>query len=100
MAAAPKIDPKLLGYGDTFGTYAGRNLGDTDIYSTAIDTTKLNISTFEDRKSTRLNLVTSRSRMPSSAWKKKKINKKKKKTISIKLTTHRSKAHDKSIIYV
>ena len=48
MAAAPKIDPKLLGYGDTFGTYAGRNLGDTDIYSTAIDTTKLNISTFED----------------------------------------------------
>ena len=48
MAAAPKIDPKLLGYGDTFGTYAGRNLGDTDIYSTAIDTTKLNISTFGD----------------------------------------------------
>ena len=48
MAAAPKVDPRLLGYGDTFGTYAGRNLGDTDIYSTAIDTTKLNISTFED----------------------------------------------------
>jgi len=48
MAAAPKVDPRLLGYGDTFGTYAGRNLGDTDIYSTAIDTTKLNINTFED----------------------------------------------------
>ena len=41
-AAAPKVDPRLLGYGDTFGTYAGRNLGDTDIYSTAIDTAKLN----------------------------------------------------------
>ena len=41
-AAAPKVDPRLLGYGDTFGTYAGRNLGDTDIYSTAVDTSKLN----------------------------------------------------------
>jgi hypothetical protein len=47
-AAAPRVDPRLLGYGDTFGTYAGRNLGDTDIYSTAIDTSKLNNSTFED----------------------------------------------------
>ena len=46
-AAAPRVDPRLLGYGDTFGTYAGRNLGDTDIYSTAIDTTKLNNNTFE-----------------------------------------------------
>ena len=44
-AAAPKVDPRLLGYGDTFGTYAGRNLGDTDIYSTAIDTAKLNTGT-------------------------------------------------------
>jgi hypothetical protein len=47
-AAAPRVDPRLLGYGDTFGTYAGRNLGDTDIYSTAIDTSKLNNNTFED----------------------------------------------------
>ena len=47
-AAAPRVDTRLLGYGDTFGTYAGRNLGDTDIYSTAIDTSKLNNSTFED----------------------------------------------------
>jgi hypothetical protein len=42
------VDPKLLGYGDTFGTYAGRNLGDTDIYSTAVDGTKLNKNTFTD----------------------------------------------------
>jgi len=41
-AAAPKVDPRLMGYGDTFGNYGGRNLGDTDIYSTAIDTFKLN----------------------------------------------------------
>ena len=47
-AAAPRVDPKLLGYGDTFGTYGGRNLGDTDIYSTAIDSGKLNIATFAD----------------------------------------------------
>ena len=47
-AAAPRVDPKLLGYGDTFGTYAGRNLGDTDIYSTAIDSDKLNKSTFDE----------------------------------------------------
>jgi len=47
-AAAPRVDPRLLGYGDTFGTYAGRNLGDTDIYSTAIDSSKLNNSTFEE----------------------------------------------------
>lgn len=46
--AAPKVDPKLLGYGDTFGTYGGRNLGDTDIYSTAIDGSKLNIGTLGD----------------------------------------------------
>ena len=48
MAAAPRVDPKLLGYGDTFGTYAGRNLGDTDIYSTAIDSSELNKSTFDE----------------------------------------------------
>lgn len=48
MAAAPRVDPKLLGYGDTFGTYAGRNLGDTDIYDTAIDGSKLNNSTIAD----------------------------------------------------
>ena len=47
-AAAPRVDPKLLGYGDTFGTYGGRRLGDTDIYSTAIDTSKLNKSLLED----------------------------------------------------
>lgn len=48
VAAAPRVDPKLLGYGDTFGTYGGRNLGDTDLYSTAIDGSKLNNSTFSD----------------------------------------------------
>lgn len=47
-AAPPRIDPKLLGYGDTFGTYGGRNLGDTDIYSTAIDSSKLNNGTMSD----------------------------------------------------
>ena len=40
--AAPRVDPILLGYGDTFGTYAGTHLGDTDIYNTAIDSSKLN----------------------------------------------------------
>ena len=45
LAAAPRVDPKLLGYGDTFGAYGGRLLGDTDIYSTAIDASKLNITT-------------------------------------------------------
>jgi len=43
--AALRVDPKLLGYGDSFGTYAGRNLGDTEIYSTAIDGSKLNTGT-------------------------------------------------------
>ena len=47
-AAAPKIDPRLVGYGDTFGNYGGRNLGDTDIYSTAIDSSKLNKSLLDD----------------------------------------------------
>ena len=47
-AAAPKIDPKLLGYGDTFGNYGGRLLGDTDIYSTAIDSFKLNKGLLSD----------------------------------------------------
>jgi len=47
-AAAPRVDPKLLGFGDTFGTYAGRNLGDTDIYDTAIDGSKLNNNTLTD----------------------------------------------------
>ena len=45
-AAAPRVDPRLLGYGDTFGTYAGRNLGDTEIYDTAIDGDKLGRNTF------------------------------------------------------
>lgn len=45
---ALRVDPKLLGYGDTFGTYAGRNLGDTEIYSTAIDGSKLNTGTLAD----------------------------------------------------
>jgi hypothetical protein len=48
IAAAPRVDPKLLGYGDTFGTYGGRYLGDTDIYSTAIDASKLNTTTLAD----------------------------------------------------
>ena len=43
-----KVDPVLLYYGDTFGTYNGKYLGDTDIYSTAIDSTKLNNNTFDD----------------------------------------------------
>ena len=47
--------------------------------STNIAWTRLNkIEKKRDRKSTRLNSVTSRSRMPSSAWKKKKITKQKK----------------------
>ena len=46
--AALRVDPKLLGYGDSFGTYAGRNLGDTDLYSTAIDSSKLNNGTLAD----------------------------------------------------
>ena len=46
--AALRVDPKLLGYGDSFGTYAGRNLGDTEIYSTAIDSSKLNNGTLAD----------------------------------------------------
>lgn len=47
-AAPPRVDPKLLGYGDTFGTYAGRNLGDTDIYETAIDSSLLNKNLLSD----------------------------------------------------
>jgi len=47
--AALRIDPKLLGYGDSFGTYAGRNLGDTDIYSTAIDGSELNKGLMADQ---------------------------------------------------
>ena len=47
--AAIRIDPKLLGYGDSFGTYAGRNLGDTDIYSTAIDGSELNKGLMADQ---------------------------------------------------
>jgi len=47
-AAAPRVDPKLLGYGDSFGTYGGRYLGDTDIYSTAIDSSQLNQGTLGD----------------------------------------------------
>ena len=47
-AAAPKVDPRLMGYGDTFGNYGGRNLGDTDIYSTAIDSFKLNKGLLSD----------------------------------------------------
>ena len=46
--AALRVDPKLLGYGDSFGTYAGRNLGDTEIYSTAIDGSKLNKNLLAD----------------------------------------------------
>jgi len=48
LAAAPRVDPLLMGYGDTFGTYGGRYLGNTDIYSTAIDSSKLNTMTFAD----------------------------------------------------
>ena len=46
--AAPRVDPKLLAFGDTFGTYGGNLLGDTDIYSTAIDGDKLNRGTLAD----------------------------------------------------
>jgi len=45
MAAAPRVDPKILGYGDTFGAYGGNLLGETDIWSTAIDSAKLNKGT-------------------------------------------------------
>lgn len=48
MSAAPRVDPILLGYGDTFGTFAGNRLGDTDIYSTAIDTSKLGHNLLSD----------------------------------------------------
>jgi len=48
MAAAPRVDPILLGYGDTFGSYGGKYLGDTDIFSTAIDASKLNTGTLAD----------------------------------------------------
>lgn len=48
MSQGLKVDPKLLGFGDTFGTYGGRNLGDTDIYSTAIDGSKLNKNYLDD----------------------------------------------------
>ena len=48
MAIAPRVNPKLLGYGDTFGTYGGRYLNDTDIYDTAIDGAKLNRSTLSE----------------------------------------------------
>jgi len=48
MAAAAKVDPYLLGYGDTFGSYGGKLLGDTDMYSTAIDSSKLNVGTLAE----------------------------------------------------
>ena len=48
MSAAPKVDPVLLGYGDTFGTYGGKNLGDTDIYDTAISANKLHTALLTD----------------------------------------------------
>jgi hypothetical protein len=41
MAAAPRVDPILLGYGDTFGTFNGNKLGDTDLYEDSIDSSKL-----------------------------------------------------------
>lgn len=41
MAAAPRVDPILLGYGDTFGTFNGTKLGDTDLYEDSIDSSKL-----------------------------------------------------------
>ena len=47
-AAAPRVDPKLLGTGDSFGTYGGRVLGDTDLYSTAIKGEDLNRNTLTD----------------------------------------------------
>jgi len=49
MSIAPaRVDPKLLGYGDTFGSYGGRNLGDTDIWTPNIDSSKLNTGTLAD----------------------------------------------------
>jgi|TARA_A100000172_G_scaffold77845_2_gene62714 hypothetical protein len=47
-AAAPRVDPKLLGFGDTFGSYGGRLLGDTDIWADAIDGSKLNVAKLGD----------------------------------------------------
>jgi hypothetical protein len=46
--ATLRVDPKLVAYGDSFGTYAGNQLGDTDIYSTAIDSSLLNMGTLAD----------------------------------------------------
>lgn len=48
IAAAPRVDPLILGFGDTFGTYAGNKLGDTEIYKTAIDSDRLNTSLMTD----------------------------------------------------
>lgn len=45
---ATKVDPRLLGFGDTYGNYAGRNLGDTDIYDTSINQDKLNRNTLSE----------------------------------------------------
>lgn len=47
-AAAPRVNPRLMGFGDTFGTYGGNTLGETDIWDTAIDSSKLNDNTLED----------------------------------------------------
>lgn len=43
-----KINPKILSYGDTFGTYGGNQLGDTQTFSTVIDGSKLNVSNLTD----------------------------------------------------
>lgn len=48
VVSPPRVDPIILGYGDSFGTFAGNRLGDTDIYSTAIDTSKLNDNNLTD----------------------------------------------------
>jgi hypothetical protein len=47
-AAAPRIDPHLMGFGDTFGHYGGNTLNSTDIWDTAIDSSKLGDNTLGD----------------------------------------------------
>ena len=43
-----KINPKILSYGDSFGSYGGNKLGDTQTFSTVIDGSKLNVANLQD----------------------------------------------------
>ena len=47
MPVPLRVDPILLGYGDTFGTYGGQTLNDTDVYDSAIGQ-NANENTFAD----------------------------------------------------